>query len=37
MMARESGMSLVCQPLSDWYFCMALSVAVSQWPLGSVM
>ena len=26
MMARESGISLVCQPLSLWNFCMAASV-----------
>ena len=28
MMARESGISLVCQPLSLWNFCMAASVGV---------
>ncbi len=37
MIARESGINLVCQPLSDWNFRMALSVAESQWPLGSVI
>lgn len=35
MIARESGMSLVCQPLSPWNFCMAASVSLSQWPLAS--
>ena len=30
MIARESGINLVCQPLSDWNFCMAASVASSQ-------
>jgi hypothetical protein len=28
---------LVCQPLSDWNFCMAVSVAASQWPLVPVI
>ena len=37
MMARESGINFVCQPLSAWNFCIADSVAESQWPLGSVM
>ena len=35
IMARESGTSLVCQPLSLWNFCMAASVPESQWPEGS--
>lgn len=35
MMARESGMILVCHPLSLWNFCMADSVCESQWPEGS--
>jgi hypothetical protein len=30
MMARESGMSFVCQPLSLWNFCIAASVPASQ-------
>jgi hypothetical protein len=30
MMARESGISFVCQPLSLWNFCMAASVPASQ-------
>ena len=32
--ARESGVSLVCQPWSAWYFCIAVSVCASHWPLG---
>ena len=35
MMARESGINFVCQPLSLWNFCMAASVPVSQWPEAS--
>src|SRR5277367_3409570 len=34
MMARESGVSLVCQPWSAWYLSMAASVWESHCPLG---
>ena len=34
MMARESGTSLVCQPLSACSFSIAAWVSASQWPLG---
>jgi len=35
MMARESGTSFVCQPLSPCSFSIAAWVPASQWPLGS--
>ena len=35
MMARESGTSLVCQPLSACSFSIAACVSASQWPLGA--
>jgi len=34
MMARESGTSLVCQPLSACSFSIAAWVSASQWPLA---
>ena len=35
IMARESGTSLVCHPLSACSFSIAACVCVSQCPLGS--
>src|ERR1051326_1991815 len=35
MRARESGTTLVCQPLSPWYLTRAAWVRASQEPVGS--
>src|SRR5690242_1046521 len=35
MRARESGTTLVCQPLSPWYFTRAAWVRASHEPVGS--
>src|SRR6185437_1701409 len=34
MRARESGVILVCQPLSFWYFTIAACVSASHCPVG---